>query len=153
MIPQYDDMFDTAATDIDRNVMNREENPVGLVVSSEDRRAEARSSRYDSIEFTDSSAAFFEPIEDEELLAGKVKPTVTAYYDTGYDGTPNVYNPSDDKLGERVKLRNNEPAVGKLPPEAYGKPDFFRNSFDLGIASVILIAVVILEIIGLIALF
>lgn len=153
MIPQYDDMFDTEATNIDRNVMNRGEAPAGFVVSSDDqRRAQARSSRYDSVEFTDSSANFYQPFEDQELLSGQVKPTVTGYYDTGYNGQPQVYDPSEDTFGEHVRLKNPGPSVGKIPREAYGKPGFFRNTFDLLIASMILMSVIMLEIIGLILL-
>ncbi len=152
MIPQYDDIFDTAATDIDRNVMNQEETPAGFAMSSDGaRRTRTRSSRYDSVEFTDTSADFYRPIEDEDVISGKVKPTVVGYYDTDYDGSPNIYNPSEDTFGASVRLNNSEPVVGKLPREAYGKPEFFLNTFDLAIASVILIAVIVLEIIGLIA--
>ena len=153
MLARYDDMFDTLATDVDRNVMNEGEKPSDFVVTTNyEKRAEARSSRYDSAKFTDTSAKFWDPIEDEDLLSGVTKPTVLGYYDTDYDGTPNYYNPSLDKVSSRATP--NEPmAIGKMPKEAYGKPEFFENSFDLGIASIILVAIVILEIICLVGIF
>lgn len=153
MIPKFNDDFLSAETDLNRNVMNEGETPSNFIVSTNyEKRQAARSSKYDSVEFTGSSANFLDPIEDEDLLSGVTKPTVQGYYDTGYDGTPNFYNPSEDKVST-MATPPREQSLGKMPKEAYGKPAFFENSFDLGVASVILIAIVVLEIIGLVAIF
>jgi len=159
MIPKYDfdNSYDRQQTDIDRKVMNKTdaaERAGVVIVTDQHRRADARSSRYGSVEFTDDSAEFYEPIEDEELLSGKVKPTIAGYYDTGYSGIPNVYDPSLDKttgIGVIKNEVNND--IGKLPKDAYGIPDFFKNPVDLIISIIALSAFIIIEIIGLIALF
>ena len=157
MIPKYDfdNSYDRQQTDIDRKVMNKTDaaERAGVVIIT-DQRADAGSSRYGSVEFTDESAKFLEPLEDEDLISGKVKPTVAGYYDTGYSGVPNVYDPSEDKTTGIGVIR--EPAavdLGKLPKDAYGLPDFFKNPVDLTISIVALSALIIIEIIGLIAVF
>lgn len=157
MIPQYDfdNSYDVDKTSLDRNVLNTRDmnDKTGFVVKTDEaKRAAARSSRYESVEFTDESVDFIDPFEDEELLNGKVKPTVAGYYDTGYDGSPNVYNPSEDKMMGKGSVsfhkdQQNNPEP--MPKEAYGSPDFFKNPVDLTIASIALAIVVVLEIIGL----
>ncbi|SEW07613.1 hypothetical protein SAMN05216413_1103 [Ruminococcaceae bacterium KH2T8] len=159
MIPKYDfdNSYDRQQTDIDRKVMNKTdaaERAGVVIITDQNRRAGARSSRYGSVEFTDDSARFLEPLEDEDLISGKVKPTVAGYYDTGYSGVPNVYDPSADRTTGIGNI--NEPKaidLGKLPKDAYGLPDFFKNPVDLTISIVALSALIIIEIIGLIAVF
>lgn len=159
MIPKYDfdNSYDRQQTDIDRKVMNKTdaaERAGVVIITDQNRRADARSSRYGSVEFTGDSAAFYGPIEDEELLAGKVKPSVAGYYDTGYSGVPNVYDPALDKTTGIGVIREPEKVdLGKIPDEAYGLPEFFKNPIDLAIAIVALSALIIIEIIGLIAVF
>ncbi len=159
MIPKYDfdNSYDRQQTDIDRNVLNSTdaaERAGVIIVTDQNKRADARSSRYGSVEFTDDSARFYEPIEDEDLLAGNVKPTVAGYYDTGYSGVPNVYDPSCDKLtGIGVIRDDSNVDIGKLPKDAYGTPDFFKDPVTLTVSVLALASVVILEIIALIAIF
>lgn len=152
MIPQYDfdNSFDNEQTSLNRNVLNQKEmnEKTGFVVRTDEaRRAAARSSRYDSVEFTEESVDFIEPFEDEELISGNVKPSVAGYYNTGYDGAPNVYNPSQDKMIGKgsVSFEKAEPSADPLPREAYGSPEFFKNPVDLTIANIALGVFVILE--------
>ena len=157
MIPKYDfdNSYDRQQTDIDRNVLNSTdaaEKAGVIIVTDQNKRADARSSRYSSVEFTDDSARFYEPIEDEDLLAGNVKPTVAGYYDTGYSGVPNVYDPSSDKLTGVGVIRDTFGAdIGKLPKDAYGTPDFFKDPVTLTVSIMALASVIVLEIIALIA--
>ena len=159
MIPKYDfdNSYDRQQTDIDRNVMNSTdaaEKAGVIIVTDQNKRADARSSRYSSVEFTDDSARFYEPIEDEDLLSGNVKPTVAGYYDTGYSGVPNVYDPSTDKMtGIGVIREENNVDIGKLPKDAYGTPEFFKDPFTLTVSILALASVVILEIIAMVAIF
>ena len=159
MIPKYDfdNSYDRQQTDIDRKVMNKTdaaERAGVVIITDQNRRADARSSRYGSVEFTDESVAFLEPIEDEDLLTGKVKPTVAGYYDTGYSGVPNIYDPSEDRTSGIGVIKQTEKIdMGKLPSDAYGLPDFFKNPVDLTISIIALSALIIIEIIGLIAVF
>lgn len=160
MIPQreFDNMYDTAATDENRNVLNREEGRTGpdLVVSTNyENRAARRSARYDSVEFTDTSASYMEPLEDEELLSGKSEPTVVGYYDGLGDYESRVYDPMNDTYIGTVPSPDkvNVPDLGKLPKQAFGLPDFFKNPVDLFVSCILLAGIIILEIIGLIAVF
>ncbi len=159
MIPKYDfdNSYDRQQTDIDRNVLNSTdaaEKAGVIIVTDQSKRADARSSRYSSVEFTDDSARFYEPIEDEDLIAGNVKPTVAGYYDTGYSGEPNVYDPSCDKLtGVGVIKDQSDNSIGKLPKDAYGTPDFFKDPITLTLSIMALASVAVLEIIALIAIF
>ena len=160
MIPQreFDNLYDSAATDENRNVMNRDDRRPGpdLIVSPNyENRAERRSSRYDSVEFTDTSASYMEPLEDEELLAGKSTPTVVGYYDGLGDYESRVYDPMNDTVIGKVPSPDTirRVDVGKLPKTAFGLPEFFKNPVDLFVSCVLLIGIIILEIIGLIALF
>lgn len=154
MIPKYDfdNSYDIDNTSLDRNVLNTTDmnEATGFVVKTDEaKRAAARSSRYDSVEFTDRSVDFTNPFEDEELLSGRVKPTVAGYYNTGYNGMPNVYNPTEDKLTGKgvVSLGKKEKNTEPLPKEAYGSPAFFKNPVDLTIASVALGILVVVELI------
>ena len=154
MIPQYDfdNSYDKEQTSLDRNVLNTRDmsESSGFVIKTdESKRAQARSSHYDSVEFTDNSVDFTEPFEDEELLNGKVKPSVAGYYNTGYDGAPNVYNPSQDKMIGRgnVSFDKAEASNEPLPREAFGSPEFFKNPVDLTIANIALGIFVVLELI------
>ncbi|MBQ4271294.1 MAG: hypothetical protein II718_05670 [Clostridiales bacterium] len=160
MIPQYnfDNSYDKLSTDIDRKVLNTGpmNEKTGFVIrTEEDKRADARSGRYSSVEFTDESVSYVEPFEDEELLSGKVTPTVAGYYDTGYDGRPKVYDPSSDNL-EALSLnrsRDIDPIrkdIGKIPKEAYGTPELFKDPLSLVIGCVIASLLIIVEIIALI---
>ena len=167
MIPKYefDNSFDNSTIDPDRNVLNTKDvdDKVGLVIKTDKTaRDEARSSHYDSVEFTDSSLNFNETFEDEDLISGKVKPTVVAHYENGCDGNSNIYDPFDDKLlgkgrvdiyddtqGGTQKMYGGEPDI---PKEAYGTSDFMKSKTDLLIASIALGTVVVLEIIILILL-
>ncbi len=156
MIPKYDfdNSYDRQQTDINRNVLNSTdaaERAGVIIVTDQNKRADARSSRYSSVEFTDESARFYEPIEDEELLSGNVKPTVAGYYDTGYSGVPNVYDPSSDKLTGIGVIKEAEASIGKLPKEAYATPEFFKDPVTLTVAILTLASVAVLEIIALIA--
>ena len=161
MIPKYDfdNSYDRQQTDIDRNVLNSTdaaEKACVIIVTDQSKRADARSSRYSSVEFTDDSARFYEPIEDEDLIAGNVKPTVAGYYDTGYSGEPNVYDPSKDHTGD-VKPATDSfdrtSQMGVLTKDSFATPEFFRNPVDLAIGCVVFGLVIILEIIGLIIVF
>ena len=155
MIPKYDfdNSYDVDNTSLDRNVLNTKDmrEDTGFIVKTDEaKRAAARSSRYDSVEFTNGSVDFTEPFEDEELLSGRVKPTVAGYYNTGYNGSPNVYNPTEDKLtGKGVVSLNakKETNAEPLPKEAFGSPAFFKNPIDLTIASVALGILVVVELI------
>ncbi|MBO4637809.1 MAG: hypothetical protein J5685_11760 [Clostridiales bacterium] len=160
MIPQreFDNLYDTAATDENRNVMNREEGRTGpdLVVNSNyQNRASRRSSRYDSVEFTETSASYMDPLEDEDLLSGNTTPTVVGYYDGLEDYESRVYDPMNDMVIGRVPSPDTvkTPDLGKLPKSAFGLPDFFKNPVDLFVSCILLAGVIILEIIGLVALF
>ena len=122
MIPKYDfdNSYDRQQTDIDRKVMNKTdaaERAGVVIITDQNRRADARSSRYGSVEFTGDSAAFYGPIEDEELLAGKVKPSVAGYYDTGYSGVPNVYDPALDKTTGIGVIRDERDSLISLNPQ------------------------------------
>lgn len=154
MIPKYDfdNSYDIDQTSLDRNVLNTKDmnEKTGFIVKTDEaKRAAARSSRYESVEFTERSVDFTEPFEDEELLSGRVKPTVAGYYNTGYDGSPNVYNPTHDKMTGRgnVSFAKKEASSEPLPKEAYGSPEFFKNPVDLTIACVALAVFVIVELI------
>ena len=73
MIPKYDfdNSYDVDNTSLDRNVLNTKDmrEDTGFIVKTDEaKRAAARSSRYDSVEFTNGSVDFTEPFEDEELL-------------------------------------------------------------------------------------
>ena len=156
MIPQYnfENSYDKMSTDPDRNVLNTSQmkEETGFVISTQDNtRYDKRSSDYGSVEFTDGSASYVEPFEDEELLSGKVKPTVAGYYDTGYDGQPNIYDPSNDSLAAQSRyidpVKND---IGKMPKEAYGMPELFKDPVSLLVGSVIAGAIIIIEIIALV---
>ena len=144
--------------DPERNVLNTKDpdDKTGFVIKTdEEKRKIMRSGRYESVEFTETSLAYGDPFEDEALISGQVKPSVTAVYDTGYDGKPNVYDPSKD----RVKEVNNTDSfdrteqMGILSKESFATPHFFSNPVDLTIGCVIFGLVIVLEIIGLIIVF
>lgn len=152
MIPKYDfdNSYDVDNTSLDRNVLNQRDinEQTGFVVKTDEaKRAAARSSRYESVEFTDESVDFTETFEDEELLSGRVKPTVAGYYNTGYNGVPNVYNPTEDKMTGKgqVSFDKKEASSEPLPKEAYGSPAFFKNPVDLTIASIALGIFIVVE--------
>jgi hypothetical protein len=72
----------------------------------------------------------------------------------GYSGVPNVYDPSCDKLTGIGGIRDDSNVdIGKLPKDAYGTPDFFKDPVTLTVSVLALASVVILEIIALIAIF
>ena len=144
--------------DPDRNVLNGKEpdERTGFVVrTDEEKRRQMRSSRYESVEFTDSSVDFRGVFEDEALISGQVKPEVAAVYDTGYDGRPVIYDPSKDEeitassfISSDSFDRTSE--MGQLTGESFSTPDFFRNPTDLLIGCIIFGLILILEIAGLI---
>ena len=145
--------------DPERNVLNTQdpdENTGFVIKTDEQKRKLMRSARYESVEFTETSISYNEPYEDEAVISGQVKPEVTAVYDTGYDGTPNVYDPSKDHTSD-VKPTGDSfdrtSQMGVLTKDSFGTPEFFRNPVDLAIGCVIFGLVIILEIIGLIIVF
>ena len=143
--------------DPERNVLNTKDpdDKTGFVIKTdEDKRKIMRSARYESVEFTEDSLQYGAPFEDEALISGQVKPEVTAVYDTGYDGKPNVYDPSKDNIPLRSSDsfdRTDE--MGILTKESFSTPRFFRNPVDLIIGCVICGLLIVLEIIGLIIVF
>ncbi len=144
--------------DPDRNVLNTKDpdERTGFVIKTdEQKRKIMRSGRYESVEFTETSLAYGDPFEDEALISGQVKPSVTAVYDTGYDGKPNVYDPSKDhvKQTSNVDSFDHTGQMGVLSKESFATPEFFRNPVDLIIGSVIFGLIIVLEIIGLIIIF
>ncbi len=160
MIPQYDfdRLYDSASTDQDRNVMNQGEMPddTGFVMSmGNGPKTKQRIGRYDRVEFTDGSADYMTPLEDEDLLSGRVTPSVAGYYDTASEYDPKVYDPMNDTvIGEFTDPSVLTPGdIGKIPKDAFGHPDFFKDPVTLTIASAVLAAVIVLEIIVLFALF
>lgn len=64
----------------ERKVINTEDTPeyINLAThySTSSSKVRPTSDKIESIKFTDNSINFIEPIEDEELLSGKVKPVV-----------------------------------------------------------------------------
>ena len=114
-----------------------------------------RSGRYESVEFTETSLQYGAPFEDEALISGQVKPEVTAVYDTGYDGKPNIYDPSKDNV-EQVNNTDSfdrTENMGILTRESFSTPRFFQSPVDLIIGSIVCALIIILEIIGLIIVF
>jgi hypothetical protein len=145
--------------DPERNVLNTQdpdENTGFVIKTDEQKRKLMRSARYESVEFTDTSISYNEPYEDEAVISGQVKPEVTAVYDTGYDGKPNVYDPSKDHTSD-VKPATDSfdrtSQMGVLTKDSFATPEFFRNPVDLAIGCVVFGLVIILEIIGLIIVF
>ncbi|MCR5592936.1 MAG: hypothetical protein K6F79_04210 [Saccharofermentans sp.] len=141
--------------DPDRNVLNTREpdDKNGFIIKTdENKRKLMRSSRYESVEFTDTSLDYAGTFEDEALISGQVRPEVTAHYNTGYDGKPNVYDPSRDSVIPMVSSDSFDrtSTMGALTKESFSLPRFFTNPVDLIIGSVILTALIVLEIIGLI---
>ena len=144
--------------DPERNVLNTKDpdDKTGFVIKTdEDKRRLMRSARYESVEFTDTSIAYNEPFEDEALLSGQVKPSVAAVYDTGYDGKPNVYDPSKDHIEAipAVDSFDRTSQMGALSKESFSTPAFFNNPVDLIIGCFIFGLLIVLEIVGLILLF
>lgn len=123
-----------------------------IIKTDEQKRKLARSSRYESVEFTDDSIDFSKPFEDEALLSGNVKPTVSAVYDTGYDGKPNIYNPSKELVKENRHSdsfdRTKE--MGPLTGESFSTPNFFKDRTDMTIGCIIFGLIILLEIIALV---
>jgi len=137
----------------DREVLNKpdiSDREDLIVKTDENKRRIARSSRYESVEFTDESVDFSQPFEDEALISGQVKPTVSAVYDTGYDGKPNFYDP--DKEYEEICYTGDSfdrtQDMGPLQSESYATPEFFKNPVDLIIGSAVAFLVIVLEIIA-----
>lgn len=144
--------------DPERNVLNTkdpDENTGFVIKTDENKRKLMRSARYESVEFTDTSIAYNEPFEDEALISGQVKPEVAAVYDTGYDGKPNVYDPSKDHVSEvkTVDSFDRTSQMGLLTKESFATPEFFKNPVDLMIGCVVFGLIIILEIVGLIIVF
>ncbi|MBR5387056.1 MAG: hypothetical protein IK142_05685 [Clostridiales bacterium] len=144
--------------DPERNVLNTkdpDDNTGFVIKTDENKRKLMRSSRYESVEFTDTSISYNEPFEDEALISGQVKPEVAAVYDTGYDGKPNVYDPSKDHVSE-IKHGDSfdkTSSMGILTKESFSTPEFFKRPVDLIIGCVIFGLIIILEIVGLIIVF
>lgn len=145
--------------DPERNVLNTQdpdENTGFVIKTDEQKRKLMRSARYESVEFTDTSISYNEPYEDEAVISGQVKPEVTAVYDTGYDGKPNVYDPSKDHTGDvkpATDYFDRTSQMGVLTKDSFATPELFRNPVDLAIGCVVFGLVIILEIIGLIIVF
>lgn len=144
--------------DPDRKVLNTSdlsEKEDFVIKTDEQKRKIARSSRYESVEFTDESIDFSKPFEDEALLNGLVKPTVSAVYDTGYDGRPNIYDPAKD-LGKTLNHTDSfdkTSQMGPLTGASFSTPKFFKSKVDMIIGCVILSLIIVLEIIALVFLF
>lgn len=144
--------------DPERNVLNTrdpDENTGFVIKTDEDKRKIMRSGRYESVEFTENSLVYGDPFEDEALISGQVKPAVAAVYDTGYDGKPNIYDPSKDNVKE---VRNTDSfdrtdEMGILTRESFSTPRFFQSPVDLTIGCIIFGLIIVLEIIGLIIVF
>lgn len=141
--------------DPDRKVLNTSdlsEKEDFVIKTDEQKRKLARSSRYESVEFTDESIDFSQPFEDEDLISGLVRPTVSAVYDTGYDGKPNVYDPSKDE----VKHMNHSDSfdktsqMGPLTGASFSTPNFFKSKTDMIIGCVLALLIIILEVIALV---
>ncbi|MBR1796929.1 MAG: hypothetical protein IJ757_02810 [Clostridiales bacterium] len=144
--------------DPERNVLNTKDpdEKIGFVIKTdEQKRKIMRSSRYESVEFTDTSLSYGDPFEDEVLLSGQVEPQVAAVYDTGYDGKPNIYDPSKDHTSSipQSDFFDRTLEMGALTKESFATPAFFQNPVDLLIGCIVFGLVIILEIIGLIILF
>jgi len=144
--------------DPERNVLNTkdpDDNTGFVIKTDEDKRKIMRSGRYESVEFTETSLQYGAPFEDEALISGQVKPEVTAVYDTGYDGKPNIYDPSKDNV-EQVNNTDSfdrTENMGILTRESFSTPRFFQSPVDLIIGCVVCALIIILEIIGLIIVF
>jgi len=144
--------------DPDRKVLNTSdlsEKEDFVIKTDEQKRKLARSSRYESVEFTDESIDYSGAFEDEALINGLVKPTVSAVYDTGYDGKPNVYDPSKDFVKETSHSDSFDRTsqMGPLSNDSFSTPNFFRSSTDMIIGCVIAGLVIVLELIALVILF
>lgn len=141
--------------DPERNVLNTQDpdDKNGFIIrTDENKRKLMRSSRYESVEFTDTSLDYAGTFEDEALISGQVRPSVTARYDTGYDGKPRVYDPSKESVIPMVRSDSFDrtSTMGILTKESFSLPRFMTNPVDLIIGSVVFGALIILEIIGLI---
>ena len=145
--------------DPERNVLNTKDpdDKIGFVIKTdEEKRRQMRSSRYESVEFTDSSLDYAAAFEDEALISGQVQPHVSAVYDTGYDGKPNIYDPSKDHVSSQKHGSDSfdrTSSMGVLTRESFATPAFFTSKVDLIIGCVVFGLLIILEIIGLIILF
>ncbi len=144
--------------DPDRNVLNTKDpdDKTGFVIKTdENKRKLMRSSRYESVEFAESSLSYGDAYEDEALLSGQVNPKVSAVYDTGYDGKPNIYDPSKDTVKEirTTDSFDRTSEMGVLTKDSFSTPEFFNNPVDLIIGCVICVLFIILEIVGLVIIF
>ena len=144
--------------DPERNVLNTKDpdEKTGFVIKTdEEKRKIMRSGRYESVEFTEDSLLYGAPFEDEALISGQVQPEVAAVYDTGYDGKPNIYDPSKDQVRQvnNTDSFDRTEEMGILTRESFSTPKFFSSPVDLAIGCVICGLIIILEIIGLIIVF
>lgn len=144
--------------DPDRKVLNTSdlsEKEDFVIKTDEQKRRLARSSRYESVVFTDESIDFSNPFEDEALINGLTKPTVSAVYDTGYDGKPNVYDPSKDyvKATSHTDSFDRTSQMGPLTGDSFSTPGFFKSRTDMIIGCVIAGLIILLEIIAFIIVF
>ena len=159
----FDSTLDSESLNTDRNVLNKSDSSVeGLIFHSggsalKKNQTSVSDGGISSIEFTDSSSTFYEPLEDMDLLTGKTKPTVVG---TGisepvdYSAEHKIYDPSVDAttgIGHIDFDSTNRKTDHKFTKESFGLPNFYTNPVDLIIASLILILVIVIEIIGLVA--
>ncbi len=160
----FDKLVDTESLNSDRKVLNKSEDSgvPGLVFNTDRRpimknQTSVSDAGKSSVEFTGESSSFMEPLEDLDLISGRTRPTVVG---TGmevpvdFSKDHKIYDPSLDRTTGfgQVELGDVNRKTGeKFTKESFGLPDFYTNPVDLIIASVILVAVITIEIIGIIA--
>lgn len=159
----FDSVFEDENLNNDRNVLNKSDDDAlpGLVFNdSKGSFIKGKTSvvegGFSGVEFTDASTTFYEPLEDLDLISGRTKPSVVGSLNEpkDYSLEHKIYDPSKDATTGfgYVNLNSmNEKTGDKFTKESFGLPDFYTNPIDLIIASLILLALIVIEIIGLIA--
>ena len=134
-----------------RRVLNTDDVPEYVKVTTHYQAKDSQQNRLDSLKFTDQSIDFNSPIEDDQILSmpnyqvPRNKPA--SVFDDPFAVAPGS--------SEQMRSTTSEPTVVYVKDKhsSISGPAFFRDITTLTILSLLLFVVIVLEIVGLIALF
>ena len=146
-------------TDANRPVLNTQDTPEYINLATHYQERKAREEGYESLQFTDDSLTYLPPLEDEDLLNGNVKPisrsgisnstvvnTTSEGYVPPYRDIPGTYATVGDPVFYKEKRSDRYVLVPiSLIP--------FYNPIVLALASLILVLLIVVEVLGVIYVF
>lgn len=142
-----------------RRVLNTDDTPEYVKVSTHFRVKDNSVGKYDSLKFTDNSIDFMKPMEDEQLLNNQAAREIQlnrkqlSVFDDPSQVAPNNYcfGSGTENRPQTIPMR--ETAYTPNQTSQISGPAFFSNAFTLTVISIILFIVIGIEIFGLIAIF